>query len=221
MAVGSNGSNENFLVRSATLPGKAPLSIRCYVRRLVDRNSYSGFAALNKSGDELFYCGTDSDGTTLSAYAGADFIPSEQAIDTSWRQVHYTYGDTCRIYLDRALVFETALSQSGDAAISLTFLNTDFGSWWDGEIYAPAVWERELSSGEVSSDVYATPQATSGLWAWWLLESRTDLNDRSGNGRHLTEAGTLVNAASPSIPLAPASARGAAMSAYLRRRAGR
>lgn len=69
--VSSNGSGSNHFSRTTSLPNKAPLTIRGRVRQTGDRNNYSGFAALNKTGDELLYCGTGFDGTTLMVYNGS------------------------------------------------------------------------------------------------------------------------------------------------------
>lgn len=208
MAASSDGSGSNYFQRTATLPNKNPLTIRAWVRRLGDRNAFSGWAALNKSGDELLFCGTDADGETLYAYAGSDFYASADSTpaDGNWHHLVYTYnGTTCKIYVDGSEVFSTSLTQDGAAAISVSILTTDFGSWWNGAVEGVAIWEDTLDAAEVLADMaYLEPQLTTNLWAFWPLSGHTDLTDASGNGRDLTAVGSPTTVAGSGTPYEPA-----------------
>ncbi len=207
MAVSSDGSGSNNFVRSATLPNKTPITVRAWVKRLADRGNYSAWAALNKSGDELFYCGTTNDGEALSLYAGSDFDVSGDTtvIDGAWHHIVYTYdGTTGTIYVDGASVFSDTLTQDGAAAVSFTVLTTDFGSWWDGAVEAVAVWEDCLDATEVLDDMdYLEPQLTTNLWAFWPLDDASDVADASGNSRDLTAVGAPTTVTGSGTPYAP------------------
>ncbi len=169
-----------------------------------NRGSYSGYAALNKSGDELFFCGTKIDGEVLDVYFGDTGGGDGPNIgDGSWKHLVYSFsGSVCKIYLNGALYLTASATQAADPAISFTLLTTNFGSWFAGAICGVAVWERVLTALEVADDVaHITPATLTNLWAWWLLDGVDDVNDRSGNGRHLTKVGSPVAVAGPGVPL--------------------
>ena len=208
MATSSAASAANNFSRVATLPNKTPISIRAWVRRNADRGNYSGFAALNKLGDELMYCGTDVDGETLLAYAGSTGggpTGNTAVSDSLWHHIVYTYdGVDVKVYVDGSLVYTGATAQDAAAAISFTLLTTNFGSWWDGDIEAVAVWEQTLDAAEVLADMsYLEQQMTTDLWAFWPLSTGVDITDASGNRRDLTIVGTPTTVAGSGTPYAP------------------
>lgn len=207
MAASSAASGSNNFTRVASVPNKFPLTIRAWVRRNADRGNYSGWAALNKVGDELFYCGTEVNGDTIDTYFGVSNSSTGDTTltDAAWHCVTYTFdGATVKVYLAGVQILSVAQSQDAAAATAFTVLSTLFGSWWDGDVEAVAVWEQVLDAAEVLADVdYLEPQMTTDLWAFWPLSTGTDVTDASGNGRDLTIVGTPTTVAGSGTPYAP------------------
>lgn len=205
--VTSGGSGSNYFERTASFPTRSPMTFRCWVKRLVDRDTYSSWMSLNiDGGNQAMYAGTTVDGETASLYCGVlggDSTNSDLA-DGDWHHLVTTMDAPFgKMYIDGVLIVDSAIFQAGNPDVSLTLLTTATGDWWNGGVLAPAVWERVLTGPEIIADMDAlTPAITTDLWAWWLLENDTDVSDRSGNSRPLTKVGTGHGTTpGPGIPL--------------------
>lgn len=110
-------------------------------------------------------------------------------------------GTTIRIYIDGIKVKEGLCVQTIDDSASMMLLNDLSNEYWNGAIQGAAVWSRVLSDSEVLADKTSLTPNSTGLWGWWLLADGTDVLDRSGNNRHLTNHGTPTPVAGPGIPL--------------------
>lgn len=71
--------------------------------------------------------------------------------------------------------------------------NDSYDEWTDHSFWNVRLWGRALSAAEALRESFsAQPASRDGLIGWWPLEGNTEqlLRDYSGNGRHLTRAGT-------------------------------
>lgn len=71
--------------------------------------------------------------------------------------------------------------------------NDSYDEWTDHSFWNVRLWGRALSAAEALRESFSSqPVARDGLIGWWPLEGNLDqlLCDYSGNGRHLTRAGT-------------------------------
>jgi hypothetical protein len=76
--------------------------------------------------------------------------------------------------------------------------NGAYSQYLDARLAYWRAWTAALSTTELTSErTSPTPVLTSGLWADWPLTVHTDLNDASGNARHLTATGTLTTEGDP------------------------
>ena len=201
-AVSSNNGLNSYILTD-NLFNKAPLTVGARVKRENNTGGYAGFAALNKIGDELFYCGTKVDGSMLDMYFGGtgDSGSGPILVEDEWAWVVQTFdGSEAKLYFDGALAVTAAMTQGADLPVSFTLFTTNFGSRFAGALQGVFVDESVWTLEQVVANLNKiTP--LSPVSAWWLLDGVDDVMDRSGNGRHLTKVGTPVAVAGPGIPL--------------------
>lgn len=185
-----------------------PLTLCGWVKRVTDRNTFSGMMCVASVGTDAAADGeqitTDSggDNATRTSMAGQGAIAGPSPLTAnSWFFVAVTLasGTNNRKGYHKA---ENAGSMTATATStptagqhdSLTHLwvgDVPFsGEWFNGSVCCVRLWNAVLSSAELLTEA-GEPQAvrTSGLQGDWRLSTISDLNDASGNARHLTSPG--------------------------------
>jgi hypothetical protein len=80
--------------------------------------------------------------------------------------------------------------------------NDTFDERFDGRLAGVRVWDAALSRAELEKERRSRmPVRLANLNAAWPLKE--DFNDYSGNGRHLTQGGTVTLEEDPAVPLFP------------------
>lgn len=201
--VSSNGSSANwYKLASITFPSYPNITMRAWVKRQEDRDTYGGIVTGTNFATEAILMGVGADGTSLYAYSGGvgDYT-SGTTLDTNWHHLVLTYdGTTSRIYLDGALIGSGATDNLANPPTEFGLLNEQFGARFHGAVHGVAIWDSVLTLGQIVTDMaHITPAIPA--WAWWLLDGVNDVTDRSGNGRHMVKQGTPVAIAGPGVPL--------------------
>ena len=178
----------------------------CWVKPVVDRNTYTSFIAQDNAGANYYFIGTLSDGTTISrdATSAAGVSSGVSMTLGTWYYVacvNDTAGGGTDIFGWKPAggSWATALLGSGVTATgpsdSNTFYigNSGFSDWFNGSIAAVKIWTVALTEAELQAEAatYA-PVKTSGLWANYKFNAGPQTTDDSGNGKTLTAGGTLT-----------------------------
>lgn len=143
---------------------------------------------------------TEDSGTTLALTwypSGLSFGYSLTA--GQWARVAVTVGGAGEIITyagDPTGALATAAGSSGTTAganqVTLAALSVgNGGQAFNGRLARVRTWSAALTESELESEFASTvPIRTADLWADWPLA--TDLNDASGNARHLAAGSTAV-----------------------------
>lgn len=122
-----------------------------------------------------------------------------------WQHVAMVRESTtsCKVYVDGVLAITNTSS---------IFLRSAATNWSIGFAVAGGtdvnnsrfadckVWSTALTVGEIETEMPTqAPVKTSNLWGYYPLSVHTDLDDYSGNGRHLTGYGTLTTEDDPPL----------------------
>lgn len=117
-----------------------------------------------------------------------------------WRRVGFTINaGSCTIFWGDDAFGATATMSGAVATGQPTGVGVagrgpaDASEWFNGRLAHMRIWSAVLSQTQIESEwASVAPLVTSGLWAAWPLSSAADLNDASGNGRHLVAGSTAV-----------------------------
>lgn len=174
-----------------------------WVYVVTDTNDFATFARLHASsgGSTIVTWATSGDGLGGPNYftSGGSVSNGTNMAVGAWRKVAVSCsGTTGKSYV--ATVGGATEVDSGTVAVGTPSGITvggrapsDATEWLNGRIAHLRIWTAELSQAEIEAEwASATPVRTSGLWADWPLTGAGDLNDASGNGRHLSAGSTAV-----------------------------
>lgn len=126
--------------------------------------------------------------------------PTASFATNTWYHVAATYGTAngaaIELFVDGVSV---ATGTAGSAAAFQTE-DTQFGNDANSDNHPAArimcgkMWNRILTAAEIRAEMWsALPVSADSLWGCWsLFDDSGGLHDLSGNGRHLTESGTLT-----------------------------
>ena len=177
-----------------------------------------GGAASSPRYNEAHWLTSTNDGTTLAigSLTPDHYIVTGGSLEVGiWHHVAMVgntgAGQVFELYFDGALVGtgqETGTQQSYQAGM------VEFGGFtnhdddhFNGSFCGALVFNRRLSVGEIQSQMHYLSPLTPA-WGAWGLQTRTDLNDLSGNGRTMVTAGVeFVNDPDgPPVSFAPGDA---------------
>ncbi len=168
----------------------------------VDQNTFSTFFRIWTTAiATVVTVATDADGTSGPSYfTGSGSISNTtNFVVGEWRKVAITRtGSTGQIMVNT--VGGTTEVDSGSVSTNVpdgltigSRAENDGNEWWNGRVAQVRLWDTVLTQGQIETEWASTaPVVTSGLWADWPLAVHTDLNDASGNGRHLTAGSTAT-----------------------------
>ena len=155
-------------------------------------------------GSNLDRLRSNSGGTTWSAQsiiAGSSVNTNGSSVSyASWQHWALVRRDASNLdtYLNGTLDATSAQSVSGrTAAAQLDLGNTNAASaYFNGRVFAIKIWNAALSAAEIQQEMRTIrPIRLANLWAW--VPGRPGAGERakdySGNGRSMTEGGTLTD----------------------------
>lgn len=122
-----------------------------------------------------------------------------------WQHVAVVRESTtsCKVYVDGVLAVTNTTDVGSRGAATNWSIGFAFAGGTDvnNSRFADCkVWSTALTVGEIGAEMpVQAPVKTSDLWGYYPLTVHTDLNDYSGNGRHLTGYGTLTTEDDPPL----------------------
>lgn len=149
--------------------------------------NHSPFQFAYNAGVPEYYDGTAADAGSANASTGV------------WYHVAVVRaGTSVKTYVNGVIDIDTTANTINNT--TTVYLGTWEGTsdMLDGRMAYARLWTVALSEAEIDAEMPSTtPVRTANLWANWPLAS--DLNDTSGNARHLTHGGTPSYSAQPDI----------------------
>ncbi len=175
-----------------------------WVRNVVDTNTWAVIYA--HVGDQYPSLNFSSDGTTLEVSDLADATPGYALSLNTWYHVCWvrTSATDNKVYVDGVLRIDDTTRNIGNGTAGLHMGNHPLGGTpFNGRLAAVKIWDNvQLTQAEIQAEMHAIrPIRTANLWGWWPMfpGSGERARDYSGNGRNLTEAGTLTDEDPPPV----------------------
>ena len=210
-----DASTDRLLRTSGVLDHNSAYTVMCWIRP----SSISGAPCIfavsagtySANGEELYI--SVSLGNRLTLYAvngGTDGFGSPNGSVLSantWYHVAIVRESTTSLksYLNGVYEQTCTVSAASRSASS----RMEFGAWsagnndpFSGRIHAIKIWNTALTEAEIAQEVYTVaPRKLDSLWGWYPTRpgSGERAKDYSGNGRSLTEGGTLTDDDPPPI----------------------
>jgi hypothetical protein len=204
-AVAFTGQNAQKYTRSASGLNLTSTSLTwcAWVKLTVDVDFYSWFMSSDDAGSNYVQFGVVSNGTQLTVSSN---------LGGAGTSFNFTLGKWtfCAASFDKTgtapLLFHaeapaTTLQSDWIYTLPAGFVDTNtfyignggYVNPWNGSIAAVKIWNAALTQAqlEVEMTKYA-PVITSNLWGAWSFRNGPQTNDESGNGRTLTQGGTLT-----------------------------
>lgn len=205
MAIRFDAASDRISYSGSNPPDPASgFTILGWAMVVVDNNDNSTLARLHASsgGSTSANIATDSDGTTGPNYfTGGGSISSSTGLPVGqWRKWAATCtGTNGNLYASTVAGPTEADSGTVSGAATPTGITLggrssgDSSEWFNGRLAYVRLYSAVLSQSEIEAEwASATSVRTSNLWAHWPLTTASDLNDASGNGRHLVAGTTSV-----------------------------
>lgn len=198
-----NAASGDHLYSAGGVPSRTAATMCCWFVRRGDTNNYAALLSLDTStgGTELWSLLFDLDGTTLGISNGAQVqafaaspaadVPFFCAVTSSPSGITGYWAYPWDFALQSAAMVEGRTDAPEEIAIAGFRYSLANGA--DVNAWNVRVFNRALSARELLREMRSpTPLALDALNRWYPLEGNTEqlLRDYSGNGRHLTRAGT-------------------------------
>lgn len=203
MAVRFDAASDRLSFAGTMFAVGSGFTATAWVYAVVDTNDFATIARLHASsgGSTIVTWAASSDGLGGPNYfsTGGSVTNATGLAVGAWRKVAVSCsGTTGKSYV--ATVGGSTEVDSGTVAVGTATGITiggrapsDATEWFNGRISDFRMWTAELSQAEIEAEwASSTHVRTSGLWADWPLSGAGDLNDVSGNARHLTAGSTAV-----------------------------
>lgn len=202
MAVRFSAGNAH-LTYTGTLPAIATtgITITLWAYLSVDRNDYSNLSRLVGSSGSISALETEANGTQISSFGAGGSLNSGYDLTVgAWHRLAVTISPTGVLKLYAALETgsTTVATGSTGAATGTSFTiggraDNPFAEWFNGRIACERIWAAVLTQTEIEAEWGLDAAVrTADLFADWPLSGASDLNDASGNGRHLTAGAVAV-----------------------------
>lgn len=230
MSLRSDAATDRVSYTASAPPAPATaFTATFWVRLRADRDDFSTMLRLHAStgSSTTVNVTTSAGGVTpivvspgnTSGIVGGDTLAVDQ-----WRMLAVTVNGTTatdgKIYtrvVGGTTKVTTGAVTGGSTPTGLTLYGrspTDANEWFNGGLAYMRIWSAVLSQAEIEAEwASATAVRSSGLWANWPL--LTDLNDISGNARHLTAGTTALTVEdNPPIEAGSGSVSGTALGPF-------
>ena len=195
------------LTRTASVPAESLLTVIMWIYIVVDRNAASSIFTLNDGVASGCGFGLTTDGTTLEiqvAVGGTIYNATGSNLSLgTWYPVAYVRNnDNHQLRLGINADLDASLTRALSQTETNFLVSHNAASYlFNGRVRVLKIYSAELSQSEISREMkQSRPARVTDLWGCWPLKGYNDLNDISGNGRHLTGVGTLSSEDGPPIP---------------------
>lgn len=204
MAIRFNAATDRISHTASNPPDPASgFTITAWAYLSVDQDDFSALARLsaNDGASTSANMSTHSSGTTMGYLSSGGLLVSGYALSVGfWSRVAISAtGTSGKVYAAPAVGAVDLVSGTVGGAATPTMLTVggrsvnDGSEWFNGRIAYLRIWSIELSQAEIEFEwASATVVKTANLWADYPLTIAGDLNDASGNGRHLVAGSTSV-----------------------------
>lgn len=157
--------------------------------------------------------GIKRDGTNLRGIVVSGGGYTETAVFTLaagtwyWVSIKRTAITSLSFYVNGVLIGAASRNVTGRASGQYLMIGSkrDELDAWNGDVAHVKIWNVALPDADLALEMNTiAPRYQTGIWAWYPLlglGAAERVLDYSGNGKHLTETGTLADASDPGIPM--------------------
>lgn len=215
MAVRSDAASDRVSYTASSPPNPSGgFTATWWAYLSVDRNDFSTMLRLHSSsgGSTTMNVATGGGGETPCIFSPGNtggVVGGRPLVVGQWSRVAVTVtGTSGTIYVADtnvgATTSATGTVSGGSAPTGFTVFGrapADASEWFNGRMAYLRLWATVLNQTQIEAEwAAASPVVTSNLWASYPLLTHTDINDASGNGRHLTAGSTsLTTEADPPV----------------------
>lgn len=212
MAIRCDADGERLTNNASGWNYNAAYTVMVWVYISVDRNDWGYFmgAALDENSYDAMTLAQD--GVTLQAEINAIAADGTTLNTGTWYHVTMVRSSATQVlgYLGTLSSAPALDVTHNHSSISFRSAATTFGfnpliwpgQWLNGRFAYAKAWTTNLSLAEIQREAYSIrPVRASNLYGWWPIfpGSGERGRDYSGNGRSLTEGGTLTDEQEPPI----------------------
>jgi len=204
MAVRFDANADYLRLSSGIFDYNAGYTIMAWAYPVSNPTAQITLFSVANNGSNLDRLRSNSGGTTWSAQSivgGTSVSPTGSSVSYgSWQHWAMVRRNASNLdtYLNGALDATSNQNVSGRAAAAqLDIGNTNAASaYFNGRVFAIKAWNVALTAAEIQEEMRTIrPVRLANLWGWWPGRpgSGERAKDYSGNGRSLTEGGTLTD----------------------------
>jgi len=190
---------------TATLPDPTSggITVLGWWRIRVDRNEYSTYCRISSSGGAntvgTFASNPDGLGVTYYTAGGSVTVGYSGVVDEWFGAAFVVNGTTCTVYARPEGGATTTTSGTVSSSVPNHFCVggravADPIEWFNGDAAYVRMYSGLLTQAQIESEWNSSEAVLkTGLFGDWPLTEASNLNDISGNGRHLTAGSTPVS----------------------------
>jgi hypothetical protein len=213
MGVGFQQASDRLHYVGSGIPTPADgITITGWLSRIADRGEYSTWHRLYAASTVVTF-GTFENGDTpgLFTIGGSSSWPTQPLVNDNWAPIAATISGTLGTIWQpdgSGGTIDTTAAIGGGAATAPTAFciggrsEIDGTEWFNGRVAYWRIWDGLLTEAEILQEwAHSNAVKTAGLFADYRLSNASDLNDYSGNGRHLVLGSTSpTDEISPDLP---------------------
>lgn len=193
----------DYVYRTTSAPQQYPLTVLFRVYISVDRNAYGAlFIMANGAGTSFIALNLSSSGTNLQISVGGSTTNGTNLSTGTWYDVALVIESATaqKAYLNGVLDINKTTS-SYTFTPAQYFIGSDSAGFLNGRITDLKIIEAALTADEIQTERMLRRPVLFNPWAHYpmLSGSGERTRDYSGNGRGLTEAGTLTDEDLPPV----------------------
>lgn len=196
-------ASTDYLNRTASAPQQFPLTVTFWLYITTDRNAYGClFLLANSGGTSFISFNLSSSGTNLQISVNGNTTNGSNLNVGQWYHVACVIASATsqKMYLDGVLdINKTSVSTTFTPA--QFFIGSDTVGWLNGREGDMKIFERELTAEEIKHEMMDIEPQLYPTWAFYPMDAGASerVLDYSGNGRNLTNNGSLTDEGGPPV----------------------
>jgi hypothetical protein len=189
--------------RTASAPQQFPLTVTFWLYITTDRNAYGTlFLIANSGGTSFIGFNLSSTGTNLQISVNGNTTNGSNLSTGTWYHIACVIASATsqKMYLNGVLdINKTSVSTTFTPA--QYFIGSDSVGFLNGRLADMKIFESELTAEQIKTEMNDLWPVYSRSWATYPMFAGASerVLDYSGNGRNLTNNGTLTDEAGPPV----------------------